>query len=116
MRAERAEDFERFLVDVVTPAVRAQRPDLEGQWRVLRSTEPSNGVVTYAFLLEGGSLEEDWELDVLLPAHYGQEEAERLTKDWISTFAPLDPWAESAVSSGREANQVVWTMEPIALD
>lgn len=116
VQADRAEDYERFLAEVVAPAVRAQRPDLDGRWRLMRSTEPSNGVVTYAFMLEGGTLAEDWELDVLLPAHYGAEEADRLIKEWVETFAPLDAWAEAAVSSGRESNQVVWTMEPVALD
>jgi hypothetical protein len=116
VQADRAEDYERFLAEVVAPAVRAQRPDLDGRWRLMRSTEPSNGVVTYAFMLEGGTLAEDWELDVLLPAHYGAEEAERLITEWVETFAPLDAWAEAAVSSGRESNQVVWTMEPVALD
>jgi hypothetical protein len=31
VRSEPAEDFERFLVEVVQPAIRAQRPDLEGR-------------------------------------------------------------------------------------
>jgi hypothetical protein len=115
VRAERTADFERFLVEVVTPAVRAQRPDLDGRWRVLRSVEPSEGVVTYAFLLEGGDLEKDWELDVLIPAHYGEQEADRLAGEWVETFAPLDRWADAAVSGGREMNQLVWTMEPVAL-
>jgi hypothetical protein len=116
VRSDRAEDFERFLVDVVLPAVRAQRPDLEGRWRVMRSSEPSGDVMTYVFMLEGGSLADDWELGVLLPAHYGEEEAERLITAWTETFAPLDAWAEAAVSSGRENNQLVWSMEPVALD
>ena len=116
VRADRAEDFERFLAEVVTPAVRAQRPDLDGRWRVLRSTAPSDGVVTYAFMLQGGTLAEDWELGVLLPAHFGEEEADRLIRGWVETFAPLDDWAEAAVSAGREDNQVVWTMEPITFD
>ena len=83
--------------------------------RVLRAVEPADGVVTYAFLLEGGSLEEDWELDVLIPAHYGEEEADRLAGEWLETFAPLDAWAERAVSSGQQTNQLVWTMQPVAL-
>jgi hypothetical protein len=116
VRSDRAKDFERFLAEVVVPAVRAQRPDLDGRWRVMRSSEPSGDVVTYVFMLEGGSLAEDWELGVLLPAHYGEEEAERLFKTWTETFAPLDAWADAAVSSGRESNQLVWTMEPVALD
>jgi hypothetical protein len=116
VRADRAGDFERFLAEVVVPAVRAQRPDLDGRWRVMRSSGPSDDVVTYAFMLEGGSLAEDWELGVLLPAHYGAEEAERLINEWVETFAPLDAWAEEAVSSGRDANQVVWTLDPVRLD
>ena len=116
VRSDRAEDFERFLSEIVTPAVRAQRPDLDGRWRVLRSTELSDGAVTYAFMLEGGTLADDWELGVLLPAHYGEEEADRLISVWSETFAPLDAWAEGAVSAGRDDNQVVWTMEPVSLD
>ena len=116
VRADRAGDFERFLTEIVAPAVRAQRPDLDGRWRVMRSSGPSDGVVTYAFMLEGGSLAEDWELGVLLPAHYGKDEADRLLNEWVETFAPLDVWAEAVADSGREANQAVWTLEPVRLD
>lgn len=116
VRADRAREFERFLAQTVLPAVRAQRPDLDGRWRVLRAKGPTDDVVTYAFMLEGGSLEEDWELGVLLPAHYGEEEADRLIKEWLTTFAPLDAWADAAVSSGSESGQVLWTLEPVPLD
>lgn len=115
VRSDRAEDFERFLADVVVPAVRAQRPDLDGRWRVMRSREQSDDVVTYVIMLEGGSLTEDWELEVLLPAHYGKEEADRLIGDWAETFAPLDAWAEAAASAGRDSNQMMWTLEPVTL-
>src|SRR3712207_2490260 len=37
--AERAEEFERFLLDVVAPAVAAQRPELVGRWRLLRPSQ-----------------------------------------------------------------------------
>jgi hypothetical protein len=116
VRSDRARDFERWLVDVVGPAVRAERPDLDGRWRVMRAVAPSEDMVTYVFMLDGGSLADDWELGVLLPAHYGEEEADRLMAEWAETFAPLEAWAEAAVSSGREANQVVWTLEPVALE
>lgn len=115
VRSDRAEDFERFLAEVVTPAVRAQRPDLDGRWRVMRSSAPSGDVLTYLFMLEGGSLAEDWELGVLLPAHYGDEEADRLIGDWLETFAPLDAWAEGAVHSARGSNQLTFTFEPVTL-
>ncbi len=116
VRSDRAHDFERFLVETVVPAVRAQRPDLDGRWRVMRATGPADDVVTYVFLLEGGTLEEDWELGVLLPAHYGEEEADRLIKDWLTTFAPLDTWAKTALSAGEESGQIAWTLEPVALE
>jgi hypothetical protein len=116
VRADRADDFERFLTGVVAPAVQAQRPELGQRWRVLRSVETSQGVVTFVILLEGGSLTEDWELDDLLPAHYGEEEAKRLMGEWTESFAPLTPWAEDAVAAGQESNQLVWTLESVSLD
>jgi hypothetical protein len=36
VRSDRAEDFERLLSEVVSPAVRALRPDLDGHWRLPR--------------------------------------------------------------------------------
>lgn len=113
VQAERAHDFERFMTEVVTPAVQAQRPDLDGRWRAMRSSESANGVVTFAFLLEGGSLTQDWDLGQLLDTHYGGQEAERLLEQWTGTFAPLIPWAEAAVAAGQETNQVVWTLETL---
>jgi hypothetical protein len=113
VRSDRADDFERFLAEVVAPAVRAQRPDLDGRWRVMRASGPSEDVLTYAFMFEGGSLAEDWELGVLLPAHYGEAEAQRLMADWVETFAPLDAWA--AAAAGQDSNQMMWTLEHVTL-
>ena len=113
VQAERASDFERFVTEVVRPAVHAQRPDLDGRWRFMRSTGTANGVATFAFLLQGGSLTDDWELDVILPAQYGQQEADRLVEEWVETFAPLGPWAESAVSAAPNSNQVAWSLESV---
>jgi len=115
VREERVADFERFLSQVVAPAVKAQRPELEDRWQVLRSTQSLDGTFTYVLLLRGGSLSEDWELDLVMPAHYGQEEAERLFGEWAETFAPLRPWVESATNAGEENNQLVWTLEPVTL-
>ena len=114
VHADRADDFERFLNQVVTPAARATRPDLDTRWRVMRSTEPHDGIVTYAIMLEGGSLTEDWDLEVVLSAHYGQEKAQSLIHDWVETLAPIGAWAEAAATAGQEDNQAVWTLEPVA--
>jgi hypothetical protein len=115
VQSGRAEEFERFLAEVVVPAVRAQRPEFDGRWRVMRTRVPAGDVVTYVFMLEGGDLAEDWQLDALLSAQYGQEEADRLIRDWVETFSPLDAWVEGAVASGRESNQLVLTLEPVRL-
>jgi hypothetical protein len=115
VREDRAASFERFLADVVAPAVDAQRPELSGRWQVLRADGVVAGAVAYVFLLHGGSLAEDWELDVLLPAHYGQEETDRLAGEWADTFAQLGPWADATVALGVAANQLAWTLSPVDL-
>jgi hypothetical protein len=81
----------------------------------MRTSGPSEGVVTYVFMLEGGSLAEDWELNVLLPAHFGKEEADRLIADWVETFAPLEAWTDAALDSGRDSGQVALTLTPVTL-
>jgi len=37
VRVDRADEFERFITEVVRPAVGAQRPHLDERWRVMRS-------------------------------------------------------------------------------
>jgi hypothetical protein len=73
------------------------------------------GVVTYAFMLERGILAEDWELNVLLPAQFGKEEADRLIGDWVETFAPLEAWADAVVASGRDSGRLAWMLQPVTL-
>jgi hypothetical protein len=111
VRTDRVEDFERFLVETVVPAVRAQRPELDGRWRVLKAAEPdTDDVVTYIFIFDGGTLD-DWELDDILPAHYGADEAQRLLDGWMGTFAPRSSWA-AALGVG-EGPQVGWTFSTV---
>jgi hypothetical protein len=114
VREDRAAEFERFVAEVVAPAAQAKRPDLNNRWRIMRSTGPHDGVVTYALMLEGGSLTEDWDLERVLSAHYGQEKAQSLIQDWVGTLAPIGAWAEAAATAGQEANQATWTLEPVS--
>ena len=113
VRTERAQDFERFLVETVVPAVRAQRPELDGRWRVLRAAEPdTDEVVTYVFVFDGGTLD-DWELDAILPAHYGADEAQRLADEWMDTFAPRAGWVAALAGDEDEGPQVGWTLSTV---
>ena len=114
VRAGATEEFESFLAKTVAPAVDAHRPHLTGRWQVLRGTETEDGVVTYAFVFEGGDLARDWELNLLLAEEYGEEETERLLEEWSSTFAPIDTWTGVAGQRGaREGGQVGWTFEQV---
>ena len=113
VRTDRVQDFERFLVETVVPAVRAQRPELDGRWRVLKADEPdTDDVVTYVFVFDGGT-PDDWELDDILPAHYGADEAQRLADEWMDTFAPRAGWAAALARDEAAGPQVGWTLSTV---
>ena len=97
---DRSDEFENWLRTVVVPAMRDQRPDLAGRWRLLRATESDDGTVTYAFVCEGG-VPDDWDLQPLLENALGAEGADRALEDfagmlrgeqqaWFFTRMPLD--------------------------
>jgi hypothetical protein len=113
VREARAADFERFLAEVVAPAIDVRRPDLSTRWQVLRAAGSVAGAVTFVFLLHGGSLMGDWDLDALLAAHYGEDGADRLAREWGDTFAELAPWADATAALGQAANQLAWTLTPL---
>jgi hypothetical protein len=119
VRADRADEFERFLFEVVRPAVRAQRPDLDDRWRVHRETATGKDVVVYVILCEGGSLE-DWSLPPLLTAEYGEAEADRLLTEWSGTFADPGSWwggrGGEDDPAADSALQAIWSLEPFSTD
>jgi hypothetical protein len=69
--------------------------------------------VTYAFLFDGGDLATDWELGSLLPAHYGEAEADKLMGEWLETFAPTEQWAQQVAAESEESGQLVWSLRPV---
>jgi hypothetical protein len=103
---ERADDFEEWLRTVVVPAMRTHQPELVDNVTVLRATEAEDGVITYAFLAEGGE-EADWELEPLLQRALGAEGAARAMAEmagmlqreqygWPVVRVPLDRSAPDA--------------------
>lgn len=116
--AERSAEFEKFLSDVVEPIIQESRPDLVGKYHYLRATQPDSdkpAVVTYAFIFDGGNLDEDWELHRLLSARYDDEEAERLLDEWGETFLPLGQWLAALGERADESGQIGWTFEACGL-
>jgi hypothetical protein len=97
--ADRAEDFQQWLAAVVLPAVRAQHPELEGRWQVLRSAEPEDGAVVFVFLFTGGS-PADWDLRPLLENALGQDGA-------AAAFADFDGMLQQPQSG--------WWCQPVQL-
>ncbi len=100
VRADRADDFEGWLRSVVRPRMTAQQPHLTGRWRVLRSTEPEDGVVVFAFLFEGGT-DDDWDLRRLLEQALGPEDADRALADMQGMLV---------------RDQYGWWLSPVPLD
>ena len=114
--ADRADEFEPFLLDVAAPAVAAKRPDLVGRWRLLRPSRAEaadDTVLTYAFLFDGGDPEQDWDLSKLLPLHYGQEEADRLLQGWTATFVPYRRWITAIGEPDEDLAQPGWTFNTL---
>jgi hypothetical protein len=109
--AERADDFERFVREVVTPASDARRPDLAGRWRLLRPDDRDGEAVTFIFLFDGGQAD-DWDLVPVLEEHYGTEEAERLFEQWDEMSVPVRNWAEGLEGTGGDG-QVGWTCSSV---
>jgi hypothetical protein len=98
--ADRVDEFEEWLGSVVVPAIREQRPDLDGRWRVLRATDPDDGTVVFAFVCEGG-VPDDWDLRPYLEQALGASEAERALERFDSML---------------EGEQKAWFFEPLELD
>ena len=98
--ADRVEEFEEWLRSVVVPAVRRQRPDLDGQWQVLRATEADDGTVVFAFVCQGG-VAEDWDLRPYLEEALGAAEADRALERFDGML---------------RGEQQAWFFEPFGLD
>ncbi len=81
VHADKADEFEEWVRTTLVPAVRKARPVLDDRWQTLRSTEESDGVVYFTFILQGGD-PSDWEIDPLLREANGEEAAARDAERW----------------------------------
>jgi hypothetical protein len=79
--ADKADAFEEWVRSTVAPAERTIQPERVGRWQALRATDAREGVVYFAFILDGGEAEE-WDIDVLLREALGDDAADRAAKLW----------------------------------
>ena len=85
VKPDRQEDFERFIRDVIVPAVRDRRPDLVGSWQTLRPADTEGGSANYAFVFYGDFTADDWDLEPVFESAYGAEQGQR----YIEQFAEM---------------------------
>ena len=107
---DRADAFQSFVKDKVVPASAKERPGLAGRWWLLRS-EPADGVVTFAFLFDGGDLEADWDLWPVFSTYYGEEEAQRLFTQFEEMLLPQERLL--AGENATEVGQAGWTFRTV---
>jgi hypothetical protein len=98
VRAERADEFEEWLRSTVARAERQVNPERLQRWQALRATGASDGVLYFAFILDGGEAE-DWGIDDLVREALGDDAATRAAERWDemvvgeqlgATFRPLE--------------------------
>ena len=117
VRSELAEEFERYVRDVLAPAVAAHQTGMLSKVRLWRAAEPepgTTGIIIYAFVAQGVSSWEDMDLRPPFTAHYGEAEAGRLLEQFNSFFVDHRTWVESwnAHEVGEEDGpQYGWQME-----
>jgi hypothetical protein len=98
VRAEKADEFEEWLSSTVAQAERQVNPERLLRWQALRATAASDDVLYFAFILDGGEAE-DWGIDDLVRAAFGDDAAKRAAERWDemvvgeqlgATFRPLE--------------------------
>jgi hypothetical protein len=79
VKADRADDVERLVREVLAPLVQRTRPHLAEKWQFLRPDgEPSGeGVIIYATLFYGEASLDEWDLEPMFVEAFGEEEGRR---------------------------------------
>jgi hypothetical protein len=70
VKPDRREDFEEFVRGVIVPAVNQTAPHLSQMWQTLRPSQDADGC-DYVFVFYGDASVDEWDLERLLPATYG---------------------------------------------
>ena len=86
IKAHRAEEWESFARSVIARAVASQRPEIVDRVRLLRADGQEDGETLFAFVFNGGELD-DYDLEPILTAEYGERQAREHFETWQELFA-----------------------------
>ena len=86
IQTDRADEWESFTRSVVMPVVASQRPEHLDRVRLLRADEQEDGATLFAFVFEGGDIE-DYDLVALFAAEYGEQAGAERLQEWQDMFA-----------------------------
>ncbi|MEO6512683.1 MAG: hypothetical protein ABIO16_16910, partial [Nocardioides sp.] len=81
-----ADDWESFTRSVIMPVVGSQRPEFLDRVRLLRAEGQEDGATLFAFVFEGGDID-DYDLGPLFAAEYGEQEGLQRLQGWRDMFA-----------------------------
>jgi hypothetical protein len=85
VQADRADEWETFTRSVILPVVASQRPELLARVRLLRAEGADDGATVFAFVFEGGDVD-DYDLEPLFTAEYGEHEGRQRLQQWEDMF------------------------------
>lgn len=86
IKTDQADAWESFTRTVIMPVVASQRPELLERVRLLRAEDQEDGATLFAFVFEGGGIE-DFDLEPIFAAEYGKQEGARRLAEWQAMFA-----------------------------
>jgi hypothetical protein len=86
IKTDRAEEWESFTRSVIIPVVASQRPEFLDRVRLLRADGQEDGATLFAFVFDGGEID-DYDLGPLFTAEYGEQEGSQRLQEWLEMFA-----------------------------
>jgi hypothetical protein len=85
IKTDRADEWVSFNRSVIMRVVASQRPELSGKVRLLRADEQEDAATLFAFVFEGGDVD-DYDLGPMFAAEYGEEEGRQRLQEWLDMF------------------------------
>ena len=83
IKAERRDEFRRFLFEVKLPAVRAIRPDAHASVRLLEPASPNpDGTWAFIWLIDPAMPGEDYDTSRMFRTFYGPDAAAEHMRRW----------------------------------